>query len=119
MLINYDEKWFFGWISHVNAKKCEFLGLDKTHTYIYHKENIDKVMAVALTGFAFDGNTENVEVGAKLGIYRVQGAQIAKKTVRIFFVTERVKSSTMFKSCTRKAMLTWWIARERRRFWNI
>ena len=82
MLINYDDKWFFGWICHVNAKKCELLGLDKTHTYLYHKGNIDKVMAVALTGFAFDGNMENGVVGVKLGIYRVQGAQLAKKTVR-------------------------------------
>ena len=39
-------------------------------------------MAVALTGFAFDGNMENGVVGVKLGIYRVQGAQLAKKTVR-------------------------------------
>ena len=39
-------------------------------------------MAVALTGFAFDGNTENGGVGVKLGIYRVQGAQLVKKTAR-------------------------------------
>ena len=63
-------------------KKCELLGLDKTHTYLYHKGRIDKVMVVALTGFAFDGNMENGGVGVKLGIYRMQGALIAKKTVR-------------------------------------
>ena len=39
-------------------------------------------MMVALTGFAFDGNTENGGVGVKLGIYSVQGTQISKKTVR-------------------------------------
>ena len=39
-------------------------------------------MVVALTGFAFDGNTENGGVGVKAGIYRVQGSRIAKKTVR-------------------------------------
>ena len=39
-------------------------------------------MTVSLTGFAFDGNTENGGVDVKLGIYRVQGARIAKKTVR-------------------------------------
>ena len=39
-------------------------------------------MAVALTGFVFDGNIENGGVGVKLGIYRVQGAQMKKKTVR-------------------------------------
>ena len=42
-------------------------------------------MAVALTGFAFDGNMENGGVGVKVGIYRVQGARIAKKTVREIF----------------------------------
>ena len=39
-------------------------------------------MAVALSGFAFDGNMENGGVGVNLGIYRVQGARIVKKTVR-------------------------------------
>ena len=39
-------------------------------------------MDVALKVFAFDGNTDNIGVGVKLGIYRVQGARIAKKTVR-------------------------------------
>ena len=39
-------------------------------------------MAVALSGFAFDGNMENGGVGVNLGIYPVQGEQIAKKTVR-------------------------------------
>ena len=61
------------------------LGLNKTHTYLYHRGHIDKVMAVALTGFAFDGNMENGGVGVKVGIYRVQGARISKKTVREIF----------------------------------
>ena len=39
-------------------------------------------MVIALTGFSFDGNTENGGVVVKLGIYRVQGAWIAKKNVR-------------------------------------
>ena len=56
--------------------------MTRKHTYLYLKVHIDKVMAVALKGFAFDGNTDNIGVGVKLGIYRVQGAQIAKKTVR-------------------------------------
>ena len=67
-------------------------------------------MVIALTGFSFDGNTENGGVGVKLGVYRVQGAQLVKKTARKTRVTERVKSSTMVKSYARKAMLTWWIA---------
>ena len=41
-------------------------------------------MTVSLTGFAFDGNTENEGVDVNLGIYHVQGARISKKTVRKF-----------------------------------
>ena len=66
----------------INEKTCELLGLDNTHTYLYHKGYIDKVMAVALIGCAFDGNMENGGVGVNLGIYHVQGAQIVKKNVR-------------------------------------
>ena len=108
-LINYDEKCSFGWVCRVNAKKCELLGLNKTHTYLYHKVHIDKLMAVALTGFLFDGNMDKGGVGVKLGIYCVQGAWVAKKTVRIFDVTERDASSTMVKSCAIKEMRTWWL----------
>ena len=39
-------------------------------------------MVVSLKGFTFDGEMDNGGVGVKLGIYRVQGARIAKKTVR-------------------------------------
>jgi len=39
-------------------------------------------MAVAFTAYAFDGNVENGGDGIKLGLYRVQAARIAKKTVR-------------------------------------
>ena len=67
LLINYDKKWFFGWVCCVNAKKV-LLGLNKTHTCLYHKGHIDKVTAVALTGFAFDGNIDNGGVGVKLDI---------------------------------------------------
>ena len=82
MLINYDKKWFFGWVYRVNAKKCELIGLDKTHTYLYHKGHINNEMVVALTGFAFYVNTKNGGVGVKLGIYCVQIELVAKKIVR-------------------------------------
>ena len=81
-LIKYEKKWFFGCVCQVNAKKCEVLGLDKTHTYLYHKVNIDIVMTVELTGFSFVGNMENGGVGVKLGIYCVQIELVAKKIVR-------------------------------------
>jgi len=81
--IHYDEKWFYGWVNRANAKKCEILGIEKSHSYLYHKNHIDKVMAVAVTAYAFSGNVENGGDGLKLGLYRVQAARIAKRTVRI------------------------------------
>lgn len=80
--IHYDEKWFYGWVNRSNAKMCEVLGLERSHTYIYHKCHIEKVMAVAFTAFAFDQNIENGGHGIKLGLYRVQAARIAKRDVK-------------------------------------
>jgi hypothetical protein len=80
--INYDEKWFYGWVSRSNAKMCEILGLDKTHTYLYHKCHINKVMAVAFTAYAFDSNVENGGHGIKFGLYCVQAARVAQRDVR-------------------------------------
>ena len=40
------------------------------------------VMAVAFTAYAFDGNPENGGDGIKIGLYRVQGARIAQRSVR-------------------------------------
>ncbi len=39
-------------------------------------------MAVAITGYAFDGSPANGGDGLKIGIYRVQAARIAKKEQR-------------------------------------
>ena len=80
--VHYDEKWFYGLVCRAMAKKCEALGIEKTHTYLYHKNHVEKVMAVAFTGFAFDRNIENGGEGIMLGFYRVQGARVAKKRVR-------------------------------------
>lgn len=63
-------------------KMMESLGLDKSHTYIYHKRHIDKVMAVAFTAYAFDSHVENGGDGLKLGLFCVQGARIAKRVQR-------------------------------------
>merc|ERR1711884_940136 len=38
--IHYDEKWWFGHVNRGNCKKLEQLGLEKTHTYAYHKNYI-------------------------------------------------------------------------------
>ena len=80
--INYDEKWFYGWVSRCNAKMCEALGIEKSHTYLYHKCHINKVMAVAFTAFAFDSSVENGGHGVKIGLYRVQAARVAQRDVR-------------------------------------
>ena len=79
--INHNEKWSYGWVSHCNAKMCEILGIDKTHTYLYHRNHINKVMAVAFTAYAFDANVENGGHGIKIGLYRVQAARVAQRDV--------------------------------------
>jgi hypothetical protein len=79
--INYDEKWFYGWDSRCNAKMCEVLGIEKTHTYLYHKCHINKVMAVAFTAYAFNSTVENGGHGVKIGLYHVQAARVAQRDV--------------------------------------
>ena len=80
--IHYDEKWFFGCVPRVNAKLLEQLGLEKQYIHVLHKNHINKVMGVAFTGLAFDGNVESGGHGLKIGFYRCHGARIAKKQVR-------------------------------------
>jgi hypothetical protein len=57
---------------------CKVLCIDKTHTYLYHKCHINKVMAVAFTAFAFDSSVENGGHGVKIGLYCVHAAQVAQ-----------------------------------------
>ena len=59
LLNNYDEKWWYGHVNRANCKLLELLGLEKTHTYVYHKNHVDKVMVVAFTAYAFENNVEN------------------------------------------------------------
>jgi hypothetical protein len=33
--VNFDEKWFNGWLRCTNAKKCEQLGLEKNLAFLY------------------------------------------------------------------------------------
>jgi len=81
--VHYDEKWlFYGFVARANAKMCEALGIDKSEYYVYHKCHIDKVMALAVTAYAFDGNVNNGGDGLKLGLWRVQVARIAKRQQR-------------------------------------
>ena len=80
--VNFDEKWFYGWLGRANTRKCEQLGLEKNLAFLYHKNLTDETMAIAVTGFAFEENFGNGGHGLKIMMHRVQGAQIAKKRVR-------------------------------------
>jgi hypothetical protein len=57
--IHYDEKWFYGFITRSNAKKCPELGLEKEVHAIYHRNHMSKVMAVAFTGYTVDDYVQN------------------------------------------------------------
>ena len=61
---------------------CKVLGIEKTHTYLYHKCHINKVMAVAFTAYAFDSTVENGGHGVKIGLYHVQAACAAQWDVQ-------------------------------------
>jgi hypothetical protein len=67
--INYDEKWFYGFVGHATAKWVESLGLQKDQQFVYHRNHINKVMAVTFNAYAFKGNPENGGDGIKLGLH--------------------------------------------------
>ena len=54
LLIHYNQRWFYVWVYCATTKKRELLVLDKTHTYLYHKCHIDKVMCVVFTAYAYE-----------------------------------------------------------------
>ena len=82
LLINYDEKWFWGLVLRAAAKECPELGLNPRSFQTYHKKHINKVMVVAFTGFAYVDSMENGGVGLKLGCFRAEAPKIAAKMVR-------------------------------------
>ena len=82
LLIHYDEKWFYGMVPRTHAKHCEELFLTRKDLPAYHKNYINKVMVLAITGYAFKNRIEDGGDGLKIGLIRVQGAKIAKKTVK-------------------------------------
>jgi hypothetical protein len=59
----------------------EELRIKKYEYYIYHKNHIEKVIAVAITAYAFDGNPNNGGDGLEIGIYQLQAARLAKKSI--------------------------------------
>jgi hypothetical protein len=80
--IHCDEKWFYGFVTRSDAKKCPELGLKKEMHAIYHQNHISKVMSVAFTGYTVDDHVENGGDELKLGFFRVQPARVAAKRVR-------------------------------------
>ena len=69
-------------VARCNAKKSELLGVEKQYQHVFHQSHINKVMVVAFTGYAFDGEFEAGGHGLKLGLWRCNGARVAKKQVR-------------------------------------
>ena len=82
LLVNYDEKWFFGMVPRSHAKQCNAIGLFRHSKVAYHKNYINKVMLVAVTGYAFCNNIEHGGEGVKIALCCVQSAKMAKKTVQ-------------------------------------
>ena len=54
---------FYGILRRSSAKMCEELGIKKKEYTIYHKNHMEKVMLVAITGYRFDGDIEKEEMG--------------------------------------------------------
>ena len=80
LLVHYDEKWFWALVLRAKAKACKELGVEKKSFNMFHKNHIDKVMCLAITGYAYENNIENGGIGLKLGFYRCEAAKIAKRT---------------------------------------
>ena len=111
LLVHFDEKWFWGLVLRKSAKACKEIGLDPHVFRAYHKLHIEKVMGVAVTGYAYENNVENGGVGLKLGLYRAEAAMVAKKQQRQATKDEdgkvrydgdivREKGDIYFKDCT-------------------
>ena len=81
--IHYDEKWFWGYVAR-HAKMCAELGITRQQKSAYHRNHINKIMAICIAGFAFEDSPDNGGIGVKLGFTRAQAAKIAKRTQREF-----------------------------------
>ena len=58
LLVNYNEKWFYGLVPRSGAKQCESIGLQRHMKVVYHKNFINKFMVIAVTGYAFQKGIE-------------------------------------------------------------
>ena len=95
----------FGLFCFDQEQSCKEIGLDKKAFRLYHKNHIDKVMAVAVTGFAFENNIENGGTRLKLRFRRAQAAKRAQKMQRESRRDKNGKNLTE-KSFGKRAILT-------------
>jgi hypothetical protein len=82
LLIMYDEKWFWGLVTRRGAKACKELGIEEKSFKAYHKNHINKVMAIAFTAFAFVDCIDNGGCAEKLAFIRAQGKKVAARRQR-------------------------------------
>jgi hypothetical protein len=82
VVIMYDEKWFWGLVIRRGAKACSDLGVDQQNFKAYHRNHINKVMAIAFTLFAFADSMDNGGDAEKLALIRAQGYKVADKRVK-------------------------------------
>ena len=64
------------------AKACEELGLEQAAFKAYHRNHINKVMAIAFTAYAFEDSILNGGEAHKLGLFRSQSYRVAEKKVK-------------------------------------
>ena len=78
LLVHYDEIWFWALVLRAKAKACKELGVEKKSLNLFHKNHIDKVMCLAITGYAYENNIENGGIGLKLGFYRCERQRLQR-----------------------------------------
>ena len=61
---------------------CAELGIDYQNLEAYHKNHINKCMAVAFVGYAFEDNMENGGEAFKLEFLRAQSHKVVEKEIR-------------------------------------
>lgn len=60
------------------------MGVLQKALFAYHKNHINKVMAIAVVAFAFDGTPDNGGTAIKLAFTRAQASKIANKLQRAY-----------------------------------
>jgi hypothetical protein len=90
--VNWDEKWFWGLVCRSMAKAISELGVNKKASQAYHKRHINKVMYVAVVGYAFEGSPLTGGDGVKIAFQRVESIKKAKRTTYNCVTIDGVRS---------------------------